>query len=117
MRDEDRLLARRNLDREMRYYRLAGTAKRPPRELLRKVRQVLGLRVAEVARELGVNRSVIFRTEEREARGTISLRAMSGLAKAMGCRVVYGLIPLDGTTLEEMAERRKWSKLLEVGKE
>jgi hypothetical protein len=32
----------------------------------------------------------------------------------MGCQVVYALIPSDGTTLEEMADRRKWMKRLKV---
>jgi hypothetical protein len=30
----------------------------------------------------------------------------------MNCKVVYAVIPHDGKTLEEMADRRKWSKLL-----
>jgi transcriptional regulator with XRE-family HTH domain len=110
MRKEERELARRRLDTELRYYRLAGREKRPTQELLRRVRQVLGLRSAEVARVLGVNRSVLFRLEGSEARRTISLRAMSRVAGAMDCKVVYAIIPRDGTTLEEMAERRKWAR-------
>src|SRR5208337_720861 len=112
MRNEQRDLARKRLDRELKYYRLAGREKNPTPELLRRVRQVLGLKVTEVARELGVTRSVVFRLEQKEAAGTISLRAMDRVANAMGCKVVYAVIPLDGTTLKEMADRRKWSKLL-----
>jgi transcriptional regulator with XRE-family HTH domain len=114
MRNEVRDLARRKLDEELRLYRLAGK-KHPTRELLRRVRQVLGVPVAEVAQKLGVNRSVIFRLEQSERRGTISLRAMTRVANAMNCKVVYAVIPRDGKTLDEMADRRKWSKLLEVG--
>jgi transcriptional regulator with XRE-family HTH domain len=102
------------LDNELRYYRLAGKEKRPTPELLRRVRQVLGLPAAEVARALGVNRSVLFRLEGSEARGTISLRAMSRVAQALDCKVVYALVPNDGTTLEETADRRKWKKRLGV---
>jgi transcriptional regulator with XRE-family HTH domain len=114
MRESERDLARRRLDKELRYYRLAGKERRPTQELLRRVRQVLGLPSAEVARAMGVNRSVLFRLEGSEARGTISLRAMTRVAQAMGCQVVYALIPSDGTTLEEMADRRKWMKRLKV---
>jgi predicted DNA-binding mobile mystery protein A len=113
MREEEREPARKRLDNELRYYRLAGKQKRPTQELLRRVRQVLGLPSAEVARALGVNRSVLFRLEESEARGTISLRAMTRVAQAMDCKVVYALIPSDGTTLEEMTDRRKWKKRLD----
>jgi hypothetical protein len=55
---------------------------------------------------------VIFRLKQSEGRGTISLRAMTRVANAMNCKVVYAVIPHDGKTLEEMADRRKWSKLL-----
>ena len=68
--------------------------------------------MAEVAWEMGVNRSVIFRPEQREGRGTISLRAMARAAKAMDCKMVYAVIPRDGKTLEEMVDRRMWKKLL-----
>jgi hypothetical protein len=30
----------------------------------------------------------------------------------MGCKVVYPVIPCDGKTLEEMADRQRWIKLL-----
>jgi hypothetical protein len=33
----------------------------------------------------------------------------------MNCKVVYGVISQDGKTLDEMADRRKWSELLGVG--
>ena len=112
MREEQRALARRRLDRELRFYRQADKEKYPTPELLRIVRQALGLKVAEVARGARVNRSVIFRLEESERRGTISLRAMARMAEAMGCKVVYAVIPKEGQTLEGMAERRKWERLL-----
>ena len=115
MREEQRLLARRKLDKELRFYRRAGKEKNPTRELLRTVRQVLGVPVTEVARKAGVNRSVVFRLEESEARGTIALRSINRIANAMDCKVVYALIPRDGGTLEEMADRRKWGKYFGIG--
>ena len=112
MREEQRELARRRLDRELRFYRLADKEKNPTQELLRSVRQALGLKVAEVARGARVNRSVVFRLEESERLGTISLRAMVRMAEAMGCKVLYAVIPKEGQTLEGLAERRKWERLL-----
>jgi hypothetical protein len=58
---------------------------------------------------------VIFRLEESEARSTISLRSMARIANALDCEVVYAVIPRGGTTLEEMAARRKWGKFFGVG--
>jgi DNA-binding Xre family transcriptional regulator len=86
-----------------------------PSNLLRTVRQVLGVPVTEAARKAGVNRSVVFRLEESEARQSITLRSMTRIAQALDCKVVYALIPRDGGTLEEMADRRKWGKYFGVG--
>jgi predicted DNA-binding mobile mystery protein A len=114
MKHEERELARRALDKELRPFRVAGKQKNPTQELLRRVRHVLGVPLAEVAREVGVNRSVILRLEESEGRGTISLRSMSRVAGALNCKMVYALVPQDGGTLGEMADRRKWVKILGV---
>jgi predicted DNA-binding mobile mystery protein A len=112
MRNEERDLARKKLDKELRFYRLAGKEKNPTQELLRRVRHVLGVPLAEVARELGVNRSVVLRLEQSEERGTISMNSMERAASAMGCKFVYAIVPLGEKTLEEVADRRKWTKLL-----
>ena len=71
--------------------------------------------MTEAARKAGVNRSVVFRLEESEARQSITLRSMTRIAQALDCKVVYALIPRDGGTLEEMADRRKWGKYFGVG--
>jgi hypothetical protein len=60
---------------------------------------------------LNVNRSVLGRLEQSEARRTISLKALDRAAAAMGCKVVYGIVPVDGKTVTEVAERRRWEKI------
>jgi hypothetical protein len=37
------------------------------------------------------------------------------MAEAMGCKVVYGLVPLNGKMLEELAEERMWRDVLGSG--
>jgi transcriptional regulator with XRE-family HTH domain len=112
MRDGQRQLARRELDRELRFYRLAGREKNPTQDVLRAVRQALGIPMGEIARALKTNPSVIFRLERSQTRDTISLKSLSRVAGAMGCKVVYAVIPSGGETFEEMAERRRWEKEL-----
>jgi len=110
MRNEDRAAAQRRLDKELRFYRLAARRRNCTQGLLRAVRQALGVQVAEVARTLKINRSVVFGLEESENRGTISLNSMDKVARAMGCKLVYAVVPLGDKTLEEMGEERRWSK-------
>ena len=113
MRKLERELTRRRLDFEMRSYRQAGKAKNPTNDLLRAVRQALHIPVAEIAGKMGVNRSVVFDLEAREPKNTISLRSTSRMAEAMGCKVVYGIVPRDGKTLDRLAEERLWREVLE----
>jgi hypothetical protein len=40
---------------------------------------------------------------------------MSRMAQAMGCKMVYGIVPEGGKTLEELAEYRLWAAAREVG--
>jgi hypothetical protein len=63
-------------------------------------------------RKLEMSPSVLFRLEQSELRGTISLNGAGGLAQAMGCQLIYAVVPRDGKTLEELAEKRLWSKVL-----
>ena len=115
MRERERKLARKNLDIEMRPYRRAGKEKNPTNELLRAVRQALRVPVAEIAGKMKVNRSVVFDLEAREVKNTITLKSMTRMAEAMGCKVVYGIVPAGGETLEKLAEARLWASVLGVG--
>jgi transcriptional regulator with XRE-family HTH domain len=114
MRERERKLVRKRLDVEMRSYRQGGREKHPTNELLRAVRQALRVPVAEIAEKMGVGRSAVFDLEAREPRNTISLRSMSRMAEAMGCKVVYGIVPKGGKTLEELADERLWASVLGV---
>jgi hypothetical protein len=71
--------------------------------------------VAEVAKKMGVNRSGVFDLEAREPRNTITLKSMSRMAQAMGCKVVYGIVPNGGKKLEDLVEERLFAGLLGAG--
>jgi predicted DNA-binding mobile mystery protein A len=115
MRERERQLARKKLDKEMKYYRWAAQKKFPTQGFLRAVRHALGIPAAEMLRELGVSPSVLFRLEQSERRGNISVKGLDRVAQAMGCQLVYAVVPRDGKTLEDMAEKRLWSKVMGVG--
>lgn len=109
---DDRARERERLDKELHYLRIAGKTSSYFPRWLRRVRQALGVHVTEMAKELEVNASVIFRLELSEDRKSISLRAMEKMAGALECKLVYGIVPRDGSTLMELAERKNWRKLL-----
>ncbi len=111
----ERRLARKKLDKEMKPFRSAARETNPTNELLRAVRQALGIPVKEIAGKMGVGRSTVSNLEVSERSRTISMWSLGRMAEAMGCKVVYGVVPLNGKTLEELAEERLWRKVLGAG--
>ncbi|MGO9318099.1 MAG: hypothetical protein ACLPXT_01700 [Terracidiphilus sp.] len=80
---------------------------------LRRVRRAVGIPVAEMARRMGVGGSEVYRMEYAEDWGRITLRKLRRAAEALGCDLVYGLAPKDGTiaaiaadTAEARAQKR-----------
>lgn len=112
MRERDRRMRILQLDAEMRPFRAGGRAKQPTLALLRTVRQALRMPAREVGEKLGVVRSAVSRSERAEEQGTITMRTLGRMAEAMGCQVVYGIVPKNGRTLERLAEEQLWKKVL-----
>lgn len=112
MREKDRRVARKKLDIEMKPYRWASREKNPTNELLRAVRLALGIPIKEIVEKMGIGRSSVCELERRELRRAITLESLGRMAAAMGCRVVYGVVPLNGKTLEQLAEERLWKEVL-----
>lgn len=78
--------------------RLAGwrrlRGETPPRGgWLRAIRTALGISTGQLARRLGVAQQAIVKFEQNEAASKITLESLERVAKALGCRVVYAVIP------------------------
>jgi transcriptional regulator with XRE-family HTH domain len=70
---------------------------------LRTVRRAVGVPVAEAADRMGVVQGDVYRMEHAEGSGVIGLQTLRRAAEALGCELVYGLAPKEGT-LTAMAE-------------
>jgi ribosome-binding protein aMBF1 (putative translation factor) len=110
MKMDERAMFREKLDKEQRHMQAQGRREFLSPHWLRRVRQALGVSMEEMAEELQMNRSAIFRMEESEAARTISLKSLDKLAATMGCKVVYAIVPHQGRTLTQQAEWRRWTK-------
>jgi predicted DNA-binding mobile mystery protein A len=79
---------------------------RPSAGWLRAIRQALGLTLKSVAGRLGQTPQAVKQAELSEAAGTISLKRLEAAADAMGCRLVYAIVPKKGSfsTLAGAAE-------------
>lgn len=101
MNKEVRSRARRELDEDLRVFK-GKRVRRSKWGWLRGVRQALGMRVSEVARRLKVGQSEVYRLEVSELHETVTLKKLRAAAQAMGCELVYAVVPENGT-LEDLA--------------
>lgn len=99
--------ARRTLDRRLRDLRNA-VGPRPNGGWIRAIRESLGMSGAELGRRIGVSAQAVSAMERSERSGAIRLETLERAANALGCDVVYALVPRqDLQRLVEDQARRK----------
>jgi predicted DNA-binding mobile mystery protein A len=97
-------LRRYQLDRSLAAFSNARQENRPMRGWLRAIRQSLGLSMEDVARKLAGTKSLIQQFEDAEKDDRITLGSLRRMADALGCTLVYAIVPKTGT-LTELAEQ------------
>ncbi|HTX49559.1 MAG TPA: mobile mystery protein A [Caulobacteraceae bacterium] len=96
-------LARKHLDRRLASLR-AEDLTRPPRGWIRAIREAIGMTAAQLGERTGASQSRIARIEKGEVRGTLTMNTLRHVAEAMGCTLVYALVP--NRPLDEMLRER-----------
>lgn len=74
------------------WQQLRGLA-RPPRGWVRAIREALGMSAATLAERLGTTAGAVSRLEQSEAADRIRLDTLRRAADALGCDLVYLLVP------------------------
>jgi predicted DNA-binding mobile mystery protein A len=74
------------------WQQLRGLA-RPPHGWIRAVREALGMSAAVLAARLGITAGAVTRLEQSEAANRIQLDTLRRAADALGCDLVYLLVP------------------------
>lgn len=77
---------------------------RPRSGWIRAVRKALGMSGAALSRRLGGTRSMAANLERYEQDEALSLGRLGEVAEAMGCRLVYAIVPPKGQTIEALIE-------------
>lgn len=85
--------ARDLLDARFDEWRQLGGLPRPPRGWVRAVREALGMSAAALAARLGTTPGAVTRLEQSEAADRIRLDTLRRAADALGCDLVYLLVP------------------------
>lgn len=63
---------------------------------IKTIRTALGMSSRELARRMGKTNSEILAIEKREAQNKVTLETLEKAAEAMGCRLVYAILPATG---------------------
>ena len=98
-------LRRRQLDKTLHGYKIVP---QPPRGFIHEIRTALEMSTYQFASRVGVHQSTVVAMEESERNGAISLKNLERAADALGCKLVYALVP--NNSLEEQVSdqaRRK----------
>ena len=89
---------------------------RPSRGWIRAIRKTLGMTTRQLAERLGMKQPSLVELENSEAAGNITVKSLERAAEAMGCRVVYTLVPTKPLTetIKERASQLAKQKLAAV---
>lgn len=107
-----RSLRIQQLERALKPFLTAGSPPRPQRGWLRAIREVTGITVRELAKRLHKAPSLVVYLEKSEAEDRISLGNLREAADALGCQLVYALVPKSGS-VRELAEQRARARATE----
>lgn len=79
----------------------------PPRSgWIKAVRESIGMTTAQLAKRLGTSQPSVAQLESREPKQKITLESLEQAANALGCNLVYALVPRDVDSLQKLLEKR-----------
>lgn len=90
-------LKRMQLADALRNYPAPDAAASPRGGWVRAIREALGMTQVQLAARVGISRQSVQDLEKAEAERRITLDSLDRLARAMKCRVVYSLVPENGS--------------------
>ena len=94
------------LERTLESYVILRSKPIPAGGWLRAVREALGRSLRNQAKRLDISSTVLFRSEQAEVDGRITLAQLRKLAEGLDCEVVYALVPQR--PLKDMVEQRAY---------
>ena len=79
---------------------------RPQRGWIRSIREAFGMSAEQLARRVGVSQPTIATLERNEARNKITLESLDRLARGLGCRLVYAVVPEGKKSFSDLVRDR-----------
>ena len=112
MKPEFRRLRIRQLGRAIGPFLAAKDSSRPQKGWIRAIREATGIPLRQLSQRLHKSMPLVNYLEKSEADYRITLGSLRDIADALGCQLVYALVPKSGS-LQEFAEERARTKAAE----
>jgi len=77
----------------------------PPTGWIKAIRTAIGMSMQQLGNRLNVSKQGIMDMEKREIEGSITIRSLREIARALDMQLVYGFVPNDGS-LDALIEKR-----------
>ena len=77
----------------------------PPTGWIKAIRTAIGMSMQQLGNKLNVSRQAVMDIEKREKDGSITIKSLREIARAMDMQLVYGFVPSDGS-LNALIEKR-----------
>ena len=87
------VMQRRFIEESLDPIKALVTRPRPRSGWLKAIRGSLGLTSRRLAARLHTDMAAVLRMEAREVKGTVTLESLDRVAREMGCRLVYAIVP------------------------
>lgn len=87
--------ARRAIDARLASLRESDQLRAPSAGWIKAIRQALGMTTAQLGRRMGVSQPRAVELEQAEADHSVTLKSLERAAEALGCRLVYALVPTE----------------------
>jgi len=112
MQPEFKRLRLRQLERALEPFLAAKNSPRPQKGWIRAIREATGAPLRQLSQRLHKSMPLVNYLEKSEADYRITLGSLRDAADALGCQLVYALVPKSGS-IQELAEERARTKAAE----
>jgi predicted DNA-binding mobile mystery protein A len=77
----------------------------PPTGWIKAIRTAIGMSMQQLGNKLNVSKQGVMDIEKREKDGSITIKSLREIARAMDMQLVYGFVPNDGS-MDALIEKR-----------
>ncbi len=94
-----------HLERRLKAFPPSQESMIPPLGWVKAIRSALGISLQQIAKRLSITKQSVKEMEVREKEGTITIKSLREVARAMDMELVYALVPIDGS-LNALIDRK-----------